>query len=561
MSLKEIQQTIEKFISTSHNDLLVIKGNWGVGKTYFWQNLIKKALNTNLKLNNRIDLEKSHYAYVSLFGLSSPEELRDTILSKTIFTKDSEGKLSKLNQLASNFGINAKKSKQIHDLFGDLLTTLAFNDIRDTLICFDDIERRTKTLDLDYVLGLANYLKEERDCKIVIILNENSLHADEKLIFRKHIEKVADIEISFALQPIESINCIFANNFPYYEIIKNNCLKLGIKNLRILKRIKLYIEYLSPFLQTCEEEVKEEIIASIILFAWSYYDKDNNPPNFEFIKKFTHSALYIAKNYGEKKVSEQDEKWYHLLSGYNFNHTEEMDEILISYIQAGYLQTDEFKRLLAEKNKIALANFGGKSYRQAWNIYNDSFKNNQQEFAETLTNKFKENSAYLSLDNLQTTVETLRELGYDNYADEIIDYHLQNNISEQEISKYLKNSFNDKRDEAIIKKLKSYQSKTISKRSIPEITDELKYRNGWSDKDIIELDSFSEDEYYNFFKNYEGDDLYYRVKSCLQFGKYTNGNEMYKSISNKAENALKKIAQENKLNKIRVFNLFGISID
>lgn len=561
MSLNEIQHTIEKFISNSRNDLLVIKGNWGVGKTYFWQILIKKAFNTNLQLNDRVDLELNHYAYVSLFGISSPEELRDSILSKTIFTKDSDGNHSNFTQLANKLGISAKKNKHLNELFGDLLTTLAFNDISSNLICFDDVERRTKTLELDYILGLANYLKEERNCKIVIILNENSLEETEKPIFRKHIEKIADLEISFALQTIESVNCIFANTFSYYEIIKNNCLKLGIKNLRILKRIKIYIEYLSPFLQNCEEDVIEEIIASVVLFAWSYYDRDNNPPNLDFIKKFTHSALYIAKNYGEKKVSEQDEKWYHLLGGYNFTHTDEMDEVLISYIQAGYLQSEKFNKLLTEKNAIALANFGGKSYRKAWDKYNSSFKNNDKEFAEDLTQKFKDNSPHLSLDNLQTTVETLRELGYNNLANEVIDYHLQNNISKEEISRFFSFSFNNKIDEAIINKLESFQSKIINKRSLLKITDELKYKNGWSDEDVIELDDYSENEYYEFFKSYEGEDLYYRVKSCLQFGNIKSGNEMYKSVSQKAENALKKIAQESKINKIRVFNMFGISID
>ncbi len=561
MSLNEIQQTVEKFVSNSHNDLLVIKGNWGVGKTYFWQNLIKKAFDTNLQLNDRVDLGMNHYAYVSLFGLSSPEELRDTILSKTLLTKDSNGKLSQLNQLANTLGVSAKKNKYLSELFGDLLTTLAFNDIRSNLICFDDVERRTKTLELDYVLGLANYLKEERDCKIVVILNENSLRDDEKPIFRKHIEKVADLEILFAPQPEEAFDYIFPNTFPNYEFIKNNSLKLGIKNLRILKRIKTHLELLLPLLEKSETPVIKEIIASIVLFVWSFYDKDSNTPNIEFIKKFSPSGLYIAKKYEKKEVSKEEEEWHRLLEGYNWSHTEKMDEVLISYVQESFLKSSAFKKLLDEKNNLAIANRGSESYSQAWTIYNNSFKSNEEEFAKTLVKKFKENSIYLNLDKLQTAVETLRVFDYNDFADDLIEHHLKNALSKEEISKFTANSFDENRDETLIEKLKSYQSKVVHKRSLSEIIDELKYRNGWNDEDVIELDNYSENEYYEFFKNYEGDDLYYRVKACLQFGKFSNASEKYKSVSVKAENSLKKIAEESRINKIRVFKMFGIIVD
>jgi hypothetical protein len=112
-----------------------------------------------------------------------------------------------------------------------------------------------------------------------------------------------------------------------------------------------------------------------------------------------------------------------------------------------------------------------------------------------------------------------------------------------------------------LNKLISYESKVKNIRSIEEITDKLKYSRGWNEEDVADLDSFSEDDFYQFFKTYEGEDLYYRVKACLQFGKFDNSSERYKSASGKAEKALKRIASENKLNKLRVFNMFGITID
>ncbi len=331
--------------------------------------------------------------------------------------------------------------------------------------------------------------------------------------------------------------------------------------MRILKRIKTHLELLLPLLEKSETPVIKEIIASIVLFVWSFYDKDSNTPNIEFIKKFSPSGLYIAKKYEKKEVSKEEEEWHRLLEGYNWSHTEKMDEVLISYVQESFLKSSAFKKLLDEKNNLAIANRGSESYSQAWTIYNNSFKSNEEEFAKTLVKKFKENSIYLNLDKLQTAVETLRVFDYNDFADDLIEHHLKNALSKEEISKFTANSFDENRDETLIEKLKSYQSKVVHKRSLSEIIDELKYRNGWNDEDVIELDNYSENEYYEFFKNYEGDDLYYRVKACLQFGKFSNASEKYKSVSVKAENSLKKIAEESRINKIRVFKMFGIIVD
>jgi len=41
-----------------------------------------------------------------------------------------------------------------------------------TIICIDDIERRRKNLDLRDVLGLITRLKEQKHCKVWLILND-----------------------------------------------------------------------------------------------------------------------------------------------------------------------------------------------------------------------------------------------------------------------------------------------------------------------------------------------------------------------------------------------------
>ena len=60
--------------------MICIKGYWGVGKTFAWNRYLEQARNRK----NGIALK--HYAYVSLFGITSLEELKYAIFENTLGT-------------------------------------------------------------------------------------------------------------------------------------------------------------------------------------------------------------------------------------------------------------------------------------------------------------------------------------------------------------------------------------------------------------------------------------------------------------------------------------------
>jgi hypothetical protein len=43
MSLKVLTKEIERFIRTTEPQVLCLKGGWGVGKTFLWNNSLKNA--------------------------------------------------------------------------------------------------------------------------------------------------------------------------------------------------------------------------------------------------------------------------------------------------------------------------------------------------------------------------------------------------------------------------------------------------------------------------------------------------------------------------------------
>jgi hypothetical protein len=72
-----VRREILRFLGREEPEVLCIRGAWGVGKTYSWKRYLKEAHE-----QHRIAL--SRYAYVSLFGINSLDELRYSIFENTV---------------------------------------------------------------------------------------------------------------------------------------------------------------------------------------------------------------------------------------------------------------------------------------------------------------------------------------------------------------------------------------------------------------------------------------------------------------------------------------------
>ncbi|NJM08464.1 DEAD/DEAH box helicase family protein [Candidatus Gracilibacteria bacterium] len=113
-------------------------------------------------------------------------------------------------------GVN--KSPLVKDNFGGLIGSALSLVLRDTLICIDDLERKGGDLELKDVIGLASSLKEQRQCKVVFIVNDGSLSTEEQESYQRHGEKVVDFEFKFAPTPLEAFQYIVQPNHQTLDV-------------------------------------------------------------------------------------------------------------------------------------------------------------------------------------------------------------------------------------------------------------------------------------------------------------------------------------------------------
>ena len=172
--MEELVESILDYVRSDYTDYaIMLNGEWGSGKTYFWNNQIKKKIDT-MKLNGK----KFTTIYMSLYGISNLEEI-----SKKIFMETSQLMDKNIRKYMESVGRNsipeyAKTGIDMANLFGSMnngsrIDYSEFFSTDDKVLCFDDLERAN--VDVIDILGYINNFVEHDHIKTIIICNEKEL--------------------------------------------------------------------------------------------------------------------------------------------------------------------------------------------------------------------------------------------------------------------------------------------------------------------------------------------------------------------------------------------------
>jgi hypothetical protein len=557
MTLSLVRKELNRFLAEADAEVLALRGKWGVGKTFSWNRILEEA-------NRSGPICRQRYAYLSLFGISSLAELKFSLFEQSIDRQligkqptlatfqDNAAQLSfSLGRKAWRLAISTPYMKSV----SPALEAVSFFSVRDTLICLDDLERRSESLSARDVLGLVSLLKEQRNCKIVFLLNDGEDGLED---FEKYREKVVDVELLFDPTAEECAEIAFDSAEPLYQSIGELSQKLDITNIRTLKKIERLVRLVKHKLNNLEPEVVRQIVHSLVLYGWCHYRAgDPSIPPLDYVQKIGYALFGL----GEKEnISDDKKAWHSKLQNYGYQVTDELDEILARAVKTGYIVDADFDKAAEEKNLQIVAAKATGSFTDAWRTYHDSFDNNQDNVISALHESFKVNAKYITPLNLNGTVQLFRELGEDEKAEELIESFIKARASESEIfnlSGYpLAGEITDKKVRDAFDK--AYEGASI-RESPKQVLMRLSDSNGWSHQDEIVLAETTVDEYYELFKTESGDHLTEMVNACLRFGRFSNANERQKQIAENAVKALTRIGKESAINALRV-RKFGIEL-
>ena len=172
--MEDLVESILDYVRSDYTDYaIMINGEWGSGKTYFWNNKIKPKIES-MQLNGR----RYTAIYMSLYGISNLEEISKKIFIETTQLMDKNLKKYMDASGVRNIPEYAKTGLDMANFFGvtqngDRLDYGQFFSTDDKVLCFDDLERAN--VDVIDILGYINNFVEHDHIKTIIICNEKEL--------------------------------------------------------------------------------------------------------------------------------------------------------------------------------------------------------------------------------------------------------------------------------------------------------------------------------------------------------------------------------------------------
>lgn len=558
MTLALVRNELDRFLRSPDAEVLALRGKWGVGKTYSWNQILEDA-------NRRDAISRKRYAYLSLFGISSLDELRFSLFEQSI-GRQLIGKQPSLDtfrentaQLSVSLGRKTWKllsSTPFMKSVSPALEAVSFFSIRDTLICLDDLERRSKSLSARDVLGLVSLLKEQRNCKVVLLLNDGEDGLED---FEKYREKVIDVELLFDPTAEECSEIAFSGSGTLYQSIGVHSQKLEITNIRTLKKIERLIRLVEPKLNGLEPELSHQIVHSLVLYGWSHYRAgDPEIPPLTYVQQIGYTLFGLGY---KKDIPDNEKTWNRKLQDYGYRVTDELDEVLARAVKTGYVVEADFEKAAEKKNAQIISAKAVGSFSQAWRTYHDSFDNNQDIVISTLYESFKANIEHITPINLNGTVRLFRELGEDEKANELIELYIETRADERELFNLRDYAASgDISDEKVRAAFEKAHDDSAVRESSKDVLKRLSDQNGWDENDEIVLSETTADQFYELFKSESGENLSRIVNACLKFGLFSNASERQQQIAKNAKAALEKIGKESAINARRV-RKFGVEVD
>ena len=402
-----IEERIKKFLKSDSAEVLCISGAWGTGKTHITQ----KCVGDYLKTNERETY--SSYSYVSLFGLNSIGQVYQTTLAETkpqnFIKSNAKTIVQTVTGLLSSISILGKAIPNID------ITPYLISSIKEQIICFDDLERHGKNLRLEDIFGLASKLKEEKKCKVILVLNRDALNEDKEE-FDRYLEKTADYDLLY--EPdfndiYETATEIFERcNFSAEPIIKETCSELNITNIRVLVKIFNFCADVKSFIDNisddCKEDVSRDIYRPLVLFAFAKYDSRTAPKGLtlDTLRRCLprKDVVKINRDEFQKECPEA----FNIMHKFHFDPYSvplpELNEELIEFVDRGYLNELHFQKLIEEctdrRKKGSALNTFDDCVQRFWHSF--IFPKDEEEFFKKFEESYREvinqsNSSFLNV--------------------------------------------------------------------------------------------------------------------------------------------------------------------
>lgn len=550
------------FLKKDGPGIIALKGNWGVGKTFLWKET----------LNEFPAKENATFSYVSLFGISTVDKLRRTIVSRRAPLPKSATSRSRIVQK----GVKAASMLRYIDI-KYVKSTELFTDaieeglMRDMIVCIDDLERKEADFSEHTLLGFITSLRDEKNCKVVLLYNEEEVSKNKSIgpTLAEYREKVIDAEVTLQPTANECYDLVFGKGevdlkplpqsgglfFAEDSRTIREIFDAGkVANIRVLRRTRETLAYFKGRLDSQFPLQWPAFARQIVKLCILHFMHGNEFQLREILEKDRWVQMQMDRR-ENKETGEQDR----FQSVYDLSfHPSDTDALISDYLITGYVDFAGYGALLDKAEGTFRQTELGVKLRENWNLLWDNFRAPQEEFILTQTVFLKENFAKIGLSEIGQFASVAKMLG---------DYPEIQEMLERKISEFVI-ATQDLEDHEVmylttvptevaerVFSLRATQS-PIPK-PIREAIAAMSGRDAWSPNDIRFLTKYSEDDFYQWLLSETKASLLSNLKI---FRQRIPDNETGEGVRKKLENALRRLAARSKIDEFRVTSGVDLSV-
>lgn len=548
LNRREAEEVLRAFLSSETQDkVFVLKGDWGVGKTH----LVQTFLST-----------QKEYYYSSVFGISSIEELKMQLWSNFKPAKREEEHenshdkplrkiLKYINDNSGNLGkvVGRDGSGVASSAISLISNVLVNNMLKGQLICIDDLERKSKKLQLDEVLGFIERLVEDQECKVIIIFNEDKVCEDQeaKKTLTEYREKVIDIEIKLDPSADENFYIGFGKDDPDEKIIFDYLRRQNVQtnNIRVLKKLRFILGKLRSHIEDLLPIIRHKILEEIIFISLSKFDKKFPVALDNLLSLGDYSKILFSG-------TDEDKKLYSKAIDLGYSRSSISDEI-ICLVETSVCDYEKFAVASKQLNDTEKAEKIREKLRESYKPYSESFGSSEEELRNNLTNFLNTHS--FSLDSRQfgelEEIAQAIDLDLTSYKKSWLKCRINTFNTLGSLRPILQEypDFLQEYPDLILeleKKIKSIEETM----SITHVLSQSLKNKSWSKEETDYLDGRTVEDYKRWLLE-RNPDQYDMIKQGLRMGE---------NCPTHLRRAIVELAKESKLNAMRAKNLYNIDI-
>ncbi|TEP58409.1 hypothetical protein IPC72_22225 [Pseudomonas aeruginosa] len=563
MSVQQVSSALERFISEQEAKAIVLKGDWGTGKTYLWDSVLKQK---------KEKISRRKYSYVSLFGLSNLSDLKRGIFGNVVSseTADVSGDFRSLMENVAGVGQaldrafrkGVKVTAEAASIpfvkgLGGVVDAVSFASVSDSLICIDDYERKSPGLSGREILGLISHLVEKKNCSVILILNQGQI-AGDAAEYLQFSEKVFDYEVEFSPTAEEAANIVFNYDDGYERKIIENPLILGISNIRLLKKIKYFSGALKSVLEEYPDAVSNQVINTLTLAVWSIYSSDPDKISISAIREFGGGGFERffeeAMEGEDSEVISPKNKSSNLLRKYGFLSCDELDDAVISLVEKGYLDEVGLRGLAEKAAENVRHSEDIQLLQETWGVYRCSFRNNEEELVAGFERAIAACLNKMSVMDLDSICSIYRGLRRVDRLEQVVNSYLEG-LREQGVVVDRREIFRWPRDIYLSEALTAYIDSSRVAKSFGDYIVPYAGTNGLDKDDYLSLSRCEVDDFYNFFVGADSENLHSWISFCLGFATIRASDDesqrAFEQIFVRAFEAMLRIRAESNLNTLR----------